>query len=164
MCTSDLNLGTGNIEIGNNAELLTTGTSFTSGKAIALVSGGGTLANASSTTAVYGGVISGTGGLVIGGRDQSRDDSPHGANTYSGGTTINRVVLEIGADANLGAPSGGLIFNGGTLQTLASFTTARATTLNAAGGTFDPDAGTKFFGKWPDRGRWRFNQNWRGGC
>ena len=67
-----------------------------------------------------------------------------GNNTYSGGTTINGGILEVEADVNLGTASGGLIFNGGTLQTLASFTTARAATLNAAGGTFEPDAGTTF--------------------
>ena len=142
--TSDLNLGTGNIEIGNNAELLTTGTSFSSGKGITLSVGGGTLANASNTTAVYGGVIGGTGGLVIGDGINQGTIALNGANIYSGGTTINGVVLEIGADANLGAPSGGLIFNGGTLQTLASFSTARATVLNAAGGTFETASGTTF--------------------
>ena len=52
--------------------------------------------------------------------------------------------MQIGADVNLGAASGGLIFNGGTLQTLASLTTGRVTTLNAAGGTFEPNAGTTF--------------------
>ena len=41
------------------------------------------------------------------------------------------------ADANLGAASGGLAFGGGTLQFLSGFTTNRAVTLNAGGGTFD---------------------------
>src|SRR5262249_2511729 len=41
------------------------------------------------------------------------------------------------ADANLGAASGGLAFGGGTLQFLSGFTTSRAVTLNAGGGTFD---------------------------
>jgi outer membrane autotransporter protein len=58
--------------------------------------------------------------------------------------TINGGRLEIGADSNLGAIPGGLNFNGGTLQTLASFSTARPATIVAAGGTFEPGAGTTF--------------------
>src|SRR5262249_59042985 len=37
---------------------------------------------------------------------------------------------------SLGAPGGGVSFNGGTLATTAQITTARAFTLNAGGGTF----------------------------
>jgi fibronectin-binding autotransporter adhesin len=142
--SSDTNLGSGNIQIGNNAELLTTGASFSSGKAIALGIGGGTLASVTGATATYGGVISGTNPLSIGDGINQGTVVLNAANTYSGGTTINRGILEIGADVNFGTASGGLIFNGGTLQTLASFNTMRATTLNAAGGTFEPGAGTTF--------------------
>jgi autotransporter-associated beta strand protein len=60
-----------------------------------------------------------------------------GVNTYSGGTTINAGTLAVFADHNLGASTGGLAFGGGTLQFLAGFTTNRAVTLNAGGGTFD---------------------------
>ena len=142
--SSDTNLGTGNINIGNTGELLTTGATFSSGKTIALGNGGGTLASANGATATYGGAISGIGPVNHRRRNQPGNDSPQRSNTYSGGTTINRGILEIGADVNLGAASGGLIFNGGILQTLASFGTVRATTLNAAGGTFEPSAGTTF--------------------
>ena len=47
--------------------------------------------------------------------------------------TINQGTLAISSDANLGAPSGGLAFGGGTLQALASFTSNRTVTLNAGG-------------------------------
>ena len=60
-----------------------------------------------------------------------------GMNTYTGGTAINGGTLQVAADDNLGAATGGLSFDGGTLATTASFTTNRATTLNANGGTFD---------------------------
>jgi autotransporter-associated beta strand protein len=63
-----------------------------------------------------------------------------GANTYSGGTTINAGTLAVSSDANLGAASGGLTFNGGTLQSGASFGSSRSITLNAGGGTFDTQA------------------------
>jgi outer membrane autotransporter protein len=142
--SSDTNLGTGDIHIANGAELLTTGTSFDSGKAVALGNGGGTLASAEGGTASYGGVISGTGPLKIGDEINLGTIVLRGANTYSGGTTINGGILEIGADVNLGTASGGLTFNGGTLQTVTSFSTRRAITLNAAAGTFAPGAGTTF--------------------
>jgi autotransporter-associated beta strand protein len=51
-------------------------------------------------------------------------------------------VLAVNADANLGAAAGGLAFDGGTLRFLSSFTTNRAITLNAGGGTFDTSAAT----------------------
>ena len=60
-----------------------------------------------------------------------------GMNTYTGGTAINGGTVQVAADDNLGAATSGLSFDGGTLATTASFTTNRATTLNANGGTFD---------------------------
>ncbi|WP_407530009.1 autotransporter-associated beta strand repeat-containing protein [Methylobacterium oryzisoli] len=62
-----------------------------------------------------------------------------GTNTFSGGVTLAGGGLSVSREANLGAPSGGLTFNGGILQvTGTSFTaTARAITWGAAGGGFD---------------------------
>jgi YVTN family beta-propeller protein/autotransporter-associated beta strand protein len=143
--TSDANLGTGDLAIGNNAELLTSGASFVSSKAITLLgTGGGTLASASGLTATYGGVIGGIGPLNIGDGIASGTIILNGLNTYSGGTTINHAILQIAADANLGAAAGSLTFNGGILQTTTSFSTARTITLNGAGGTFEPNAATTF--------------------
>ncbi len=82
----------------------------------------------------FTGFIEGTGGFV---KTGAGTQILGGNNTYSGGTTINGGVLQIAANNNLGNVSGGLSFNGGTLRTTASFSTARATTLNAGGGTFD---------------------------
>jgi outer membrane autotransporter protein len=59
------------------------------------------------------------------------------ANTYSGGTAIDGGTVQVAADSNLGAATGPLSFNGGTLATTASFTSGRATTLDSGGGTFD---------------------------
>jgi YVTN family beta-propeller protein/autotransporter-associated beta strand protein len=110
---SDANLGTGDLAIGNNAELLTTGASFVFSKAITLLgTGGGTLASASGLTATYGGVIGGIGPLNIGDGIASGTIILKGLNTYSGGTTINHAILQIAADTNLGAAAGGLTFNG----------------------------------------------------
>jgi autotransporter-associated beta strand protein len=65
-----------------------------------------------------------------------------GANTYTGGTAINGGAVQVAADNNLGAATGPLSFNGGTLVTTASFTSGRATTINSGGGTFDVGPGT----------------------
>jgi autotransporter-associated beta strand protein len=65
-----------------------------------------------------------------------------GTNTFTGGTIINGGVLRIGADANLGAASGGVTFRGGSLNVTAGFTAAAARSFSAAAdmnGTFDID-------------------------
>lgn len=65
-----------------------------------------------------------------------------GSNSYSGGTAIEGGVLQISADANLGAASGGLSLNGGTLATTASFASLRPVALDGAG-SFDVATGTQ---------------------
>ncbi|UIJ44831.1 autotransporter-associated beta strand repeat-containing protein [Sphingomonas cannabina] len=64
-----------------------------------------------------------------------------GANSYTGGTAINGGTVRIASDANLGAASGGLSFNGGALNTTASFSSGRSVDL-ADAGTLLTDAGT----------------------
>jgi fibronectin-binding autotransporter adhesin len=70
-----------------------------------------------------------------------------GANTYTGGTTINAGTLAVSRDANLGEKGSlsPLSFNGGTLEALAAgggLTSSKAVTVAAGGGTFLADAGT----------------------
>ncbi|WP_186417587.1 autotransporter-associated beta strand repeat-containing protein, partial [Bosea sp. CS1GBMeth4] len=69
-----------------------------------------------------------------------------GSNSYTGGTTIAGGVLQISADDNLGAASGGLSLDGGTLRTTASFTSARTVVLDAAGGIVQTDADLSWSG------------------
>src|SRR5262249_45674504 len=87
-----------------------------------------------SDTFAFGGVISGSGAFAQIGPGTTILTA---ANTYGGGTAINGGALAVAADANLGAAAGGLAFGGGTLRFLSGFTTNRAVTLNARGGTSD---------------------------
>ncbi|MDR2213076.1 MAG: autotransporter-associated beta strand repeat-containing protein, partial [Pseudomonadales bacterium] len=67
-----------------------------------------------------------------------------GNNTYRGGTAINAGTLSVSAANNLGDTAGRLLsFNGGTLQSTASFTADWFIILNANGGTFEAAAGTE---------------------
>ncbi len=60
-----------------------------------------------------------------------------GANTYTGGTSINAGTLTISSDTALGNSSGALAFNGGTLEAGGDFTSSRAITFSAGGGLID---------------------------
>ncbi|MDX2278176.1 MAG: autotransporter-associated beta strand repeat-containing protein [Saprospiraceae bacterium] len=81
-----------------------------SGGNVTLGSGTLTVGDASSTT--YGGVISGTGGIL---KQGSGTLTLSRSNTYSGNTTINAGTLEIGANNVL--PTVPFILAGGTLST-----------------------------------------------
>ncbi|WP_153101960.1 autotransporter domain-containing protein [Paraburkholderia hayleyella] len=56
--------------------------------------------------------------------------------------TLNDGTLSISANRSLGADSGTLTFNGGTLNTRASIEMARAISITQENGTIDTDAGT----------------------
>ena len=56
-----------------------------------------------------------------------------GTNSYSGGTVISGGTLQISADANLGAGSGGLILDNGALRTTAYIDTSHSVTLRDNG-------------------------------
>jgi outer membrane autotransporter protein len=95
-----------------------------------------------------GGAAGGTGGSLV--KVGTGTLMLTGVNTYSGGTTISQGTIAVIADTGLGAPTGSLTFNGGTLQFDSSFnlSPSRAITLNAAnngfagGGTFDTNGFT----------------------
>jgi fibronectin-binding autotransporter adhesin len=88
-------------------------------------------------TASIATTITGTGGIV---KTQGGTLVLEGSNSYQGGTSLLGGILSASSDANLGAASGALTFNGGTLQNTAAFATARNITLDAGGGTFQTDA------------------------
>jgi fibronectin-binding autotransporter adhesin len=93
------------------------------------------------------GIISGSGALTKAGAG-TLTLTGTGTNTYTGGTTISEGTLSIGRDTRLGAvplsaTAASITFNGGTLNTTASFTlnTNRGITLTGAG-TINTNFGT----------------------
>ncbi|CAO4162878.1 autotransporter domain-containing protein [Methylorubrum populi] len=98
----------------------------------------------------FAGSIGGTGSLLKSGESVL---TLAGQNSYSGGTRIDNGTLRIGSDANLGARSGLLTLQGGTLNTTRSFTLNRDVAINASvskdeiggsafGATFRTEPGT----------------------
>jgi autotransporter-associated beta strand protein len=108
----------------------------TSGTLTPLIANNGVVDFAQTSDGAYGGTIFGAGAVVKNGTGTL---TLTGANSYSGGTVLNAGTIAVGADNNLGAPTGPLTFNGGTLQFTSSFnlSASRPITLNAAGGTID---------------------------
>src|SRR5690606_13032087 len=88
-------------------------------------------------TATIAAGIAGSGGLV---KTDTGTLVLSGDNTYVGGTRIDRGTLQVAGDGNLGAASGALSFDGGTLRNTAAFASARGVTLLAGGGTFETGA------------------------
>ena len=66
-----------------------------------------------------------------------------GTNSYAGGTRIAGGTVQIAGDANLGAAAGGVTFDGGTLATTATLSSARNVNLLGAG-TLSNANGTVF--------------------
>ncbi len=56
-----------------------------------------------------------------------------GVNSYTGATIFSEGILSVSSNNNLGAPSGSLTFNGGTLLITAGFTSSRPVLLTGAG-------------------------------
>ncbi|WP_448100363.1 autotransporter-associated beta strand repeat-containing protein [Luteibacter jiangsuensis] len=103
-----------------------TGTTMATG---GTASGTGTLVKDGDGRLVIGGVASHTGGTVVNDGILVLTNN----NTYTGGNTINGGTLQVQKDANLGDVSNGIDFNGGSLHTTGSFTTARNLSFNTSG-------------------------------
>ncbi|MEY4938928.1 MAG: hypothetical protein RIQ93_663 [Verrucomicrobiota bacterium] len=99
-------------------------------------------AGGSGITRSFGGIISGGAGagLTFGGSSNATTILA-GANTYSGGTTLNAGTLQVSGSGTLGSTSGFLAVNAGTLdvnglnQTVGNLTGSGGTIVNNATGT-----------------------------
>ena len=98
-----------------------------------------TLVRAGSGVTTIGVPITGSGGLHV--RGDGRIILT-GNNTYRGGTEINGGTLSVSSDRNLGAASGRLRFDDGTLELTADIVSGRATSLGTGGGTIRSAGGT----------------------
>ncbi|WP_371345259.1 autotransporter-associated beta strand repeat-containing protein [Ancylobacter sp. IITR112] len=138
--SSDANLGatSGGVALSNGT--LSATASFASARTVTLTGSGTVNVDSGQTLTLSGSlgesgssqlIKEGLGTLVL-----------TGSNSYSGGTAIYDGMVQVAADANLGAALGGLTLDNGTLATSASFTTERAVTLGGGGGTFSVAAGT----------------------
>jgi autotransporter-associated beta strand protein len=127
-----------------NGGTLQTSASITDGRAIEVMTSGGTLDNGGNT-ASFSGVVSGDGALVVTGTGTVAFS---GTNTYLGGTTITggATFAAMTGDANLGDASGQVILDSGTLQTRTGLTDSRLLFfVNAGGGTIDNFGKTDLF-------------------
>ncbi|HEY4374348.1 MAG TPA: autotransporter-associated beta strand repeat-containing protein, partial [Burkholderiales bacterium] len=102
-----------------------------------------TVAMTADSTIDVGGTQLSVSGLVSGGFALTKTGSGtlvlgNAGNGYSGGTNLTGGIISVAADGDLG--TGGLTFNGGTLQTTAALNSAKAITMTSAGaidtGTF----------------------------
>jgi fibronectin-binding autotransporter adhesin len=144
---SDANLGnaSGGIAL-SGGELLTTG-NFASARTVTLTPSAvaNTLASLANFTVTYGGLISGSGGLVVGdpvGTATGTVDLANAANSYTGGTTVSAGTLRVAVDGNLGDTSGGITLNGGQVEiTGIVFSTLRSVVLMPNGGNLAAEVG-----------------------
>lgn len=98
-----------------------------------LLLGANNIAVNGSSLSLFSGAISGVGGSLT--QNGPAALSLLGNNTYDSGTTINSSTLSIIADHNLGASTGVVNFNGGTLEALSVVSSARNFNIGAGGGT-----------------------------
>jgi outer membrane autotransporter protein len=126
--TGGTTISAGTLQVGNGGASGSIGTG-------AIVDNG-TLAFDRSDDVAFTGGVSGSGLLV---QQGSGTLTLTGANTFAGGVAINAGTLAVAGDANLGAASGSLTFNGGAFENTAAFATARTMTFTGTG-TLQTDA------------------------
>ncbi|MGN6769612.1 MAG: autotransporter domain-containing protein, partial [Rhizobiaceae bacterium] len=125
--TGGTTIAAGTLQLGNGG---------TTGSIVGDVVDNGILAFDRSDSGIFAGNISGNGVVQQLG---SGTTILTGSNSYSGGTTLLGGVLSVSSDANLGAVTGVLTFNGGALQVTGTAFNGTARTINwgANGGGFD---------------------------
>jgi len=135
----DANLGAASGALTLDGGTLHTTATFASNRSVVLNASGGTFATDNGTTLSLGGNLSGTGGLTKLGEGSLILNV---VNSYTGGTNISDGALQVEADDRLGASSGDLRIDRGTLRLASSFALdpSRAVTLGAGGGTIDTQA------------------------
>jgi autotransporter-associated beta strand protein len=106
---------------------------LSAGRAMTLGAGGGTL-NTNGFNTVVSQAIGESGGTRTLTKAGGGTLTLSGINSYSGGTIVNGGILNVSADANLGASGGGLTLGFGTLQFGGSFNLSSSRAITIANG------------------------------
>ncbi|MBI4677972.1 MAG: autotransporter domain-containing protein [Elusimicrobia bacterium] len=130
---SDAALGYGGGALTFNGGTLKTAAGIGSLRGVTLNAGGGVVDTAGFDSVLWGD-IGGAGKLTKNGAGILY---LRGYNTYSGGTLLKAGTVNIIADDCLGAASGPVTFDGGTLQTVVGMTLSRNMALEDEGGTIN---------------------------
>jgi fibronectin-binding autotransporter adhesin len=133
--SSDGNLGNASNNLTFNGGTLLLSADVTSARSIVLAAAA--TFDTDNNAVTFNGTISGAGVLTKAG---SGTLSLFGTNSYSGGTTINNGTVVVNNANGLGAASGTLSLNAGTLQVATGFTSARNVILGDASSTVAVDA------------------------
>jgi autotransporter-associated beta strand protein len=138
------------INSGATLQLGQTGSNITTGSIVGAILDNGSLVNAVDnpasggvTTTTLSGVISGTGTVTQAGPGIL---VLTGANTYGGGTTVTKGLINFANTGNLGTAN--VTLNGGGLQWASGNTTdisAKLNAIGASGGTFDTNGNNVSF-------------------
>jgi len=140
---------TGTLTLGGNSVIVRSLATYTALPGSAIVENANasaatlTVGNSVNASGTFGGVIQdGTGGGALAlAKAGPGTFTLSGTNTYSGGTTINAGILSISSDANLGASTGGVAFNGTStfnMNAAITFDASRTFTINGgAAATFN---------------------------
>lgn len=133
--SSDGNLGNANNSLTFNGGTLLLSNDVTSARSIVLAAGA--TFDTDNNAVIFNGTISGAGLLT---KTGSGTLSLFGTDTYSGGTTINNGTVIVNSANSLGAASGTLNLNAGTLEVTTGFTSSRNIVLGDASSTVQVDA------------------------
>jgi autotransporter-associated beta strand protein len=146
LALSGANTYTGGMSISAGTLSITGSSKLNNGAYAGNITNNGNFAYASSSAQTLSGIISGSGSLTQSGPGQLTLTS---VNSYSGGTTVNNGVLEIGGDRSLGAIPNSLAtnvtLNSGCLKNdliWSVLSPARIIVLGPRGGYFDAGGGT----------------------
>lgn len=137
---SDGNLGyvTGQVTLQNGTLQTSSGIIFDTNRNMNLSPGTQGTFDTQGYTSYWNGTVNGSGGLnILGGGTLYLTNA---ANTYSGGTSVSGgAIVNVVSDGNLGAPTGAVTLDNGTLQTSAAvpFNSNRNMVLGAGNGFFD---------------------------